>query len=178
MNSGINRALVAFVLLSCGFSAAAGEMMIKDPWVRAAPPNAPALGAFMVLENHGDAGKSVVGARTTIDVERVELHRTMMVDDVMKMIPQEKIPVGAHDTTVLKPGSWHVMLIGPKSVPQKGEKVGITLMFDDGSEHSVEAVVRPGKMHMQAQKHKAKQQMKHEMKHESNSQKQQKMNQQ
>jgi len=162
MKSGFMRALGTVVLLSCSLSAAAGEVMVKDPWVRAAPPNAPALGAFMVLENHSGSDRAIVGARTSLEVDRVELHRTMMVGEVMKMVPQQNIPLPAHGSAVLKPGSWHVMLIGPERVPQEGERVQMTLMLDDGSEHAVEAVVRPGKMKMHEHKHE----MKHEMKQE------------
>jgi hypothetical protein len=83
------RALSTVLLLSCAFYAAAAE------------------GVFMTLENHSGAELAVVAARTSLAVDRVELHRTMMVGDVMKMVPQQKIPVAPHSATVLKPGSWH-----------------------------------------------------------------------
>ena len=148
MKSGLLRALGTVLLMSCGFSAAAHDITIKHAWVRAAPPNAPALGAFMVLENYGNSERSLVAARTSLEVERVELHRTMLVGDVMQMVPQEKIPLPAHKPTVLEPGSWHVMLIGPREVPKMGDKLKITLVFDDGFEQTVEADVRKGKMMM------------------------------
>ena len=152
------RALGTILLLSCTFSATAHDLMVVDPWVRAAPPNAPALGVFMALENHSGADRSVVAARTTLAVDRVELHRTMKIGEVMKMVPQQLIPVPAHSATLLKPGSWHVMLIGPEKVPAMGDMVQLTLVFDDGSEQTVEAVVRKGKTMMQSHDH----QMSHE----------------
>ncbi len=154
----VMRALSTVLLLSCAFAVSAAELKIIDPWVRSAPPNAPALGVFVTLENHADAGQAVVAARTTLVVDRVELHRTMMMGDVMKMMPQERIPVAPHSATVLKPGSWHIMLIAPDKVPAMGDKVQLTLVLGDGSEQSFEAVVRHGKMKMQDHSH--------EMKHE------------
>jgi copper(I)-binding protein len=154
------RALSTVLLLSCSFYAAAAELKIIDPWVRAAPPNAPALGVFMTLENHSGAELAVVAARTSLAVDRVELHRTMMVGDVMKMVPQQKIPVAPHSATVLKPGSWHVMLIAPEKVPAIGDKLQLTLVLGDGSEQGVEAVVRKGKKGMKGHDH----QMKHDRK--------------
>ena len=162
MKSGLLRALGTALLLSFSFAVVAHDITIKDPWVRAAPPNAPALGAFMVLENYGNSERSIVAARTSLEVDHVELHRTMMVGDVMKMVPQEKIPLPAHGVTELKPGSWHVMLMSPKKVPQKGDKLQITLVFDDGFEQTVEAVVREGKMKMHQHEHKHKHEMKQE----------------
>ena len=162
MKSGLLRALGTVLLLSFSFGAAAHDITVKDAWVRAAPPSAPALGAFMVLENYGNADRSLVAARTSIEVERVELHRTMMSEGVMKMVPHEKIPLPAHQATVLKPGSWHVMLIGPQEVPQMGDKLEITLVFDDGFETTVVADVRKGKGKMKMHKHEHKHRMNQE----------------
>lgn len=170
MKVNVFRALSTVLLLSCAFFAAAAELKVIDPWVRAAPPNAPALGVFMTLENHSGAELAVVAARTSLSVDRVELHRTMMVGDVMKMVPQEKIPVASGAATVLKPGSWHVMLIAPEKVPVMGDKVQLTLVLEDGSEQSVEAVVRKGKKGMKGHDHEMKLgkdcNKKHEMKHD------------
>lgn len=143
------RALGTALLLTCAFSAAAEGLKVINPWVRSAPPNAPALGVFMTLENYSTVDQSVVAARTSLAVDRVELHRTMKVGEVMKMVPQESIPVASRSATVLKPGSWHVMLIGPKEVPAMGDKVQLTLVLGDGTEQTFEAVVRHGKMNME-----------------------------
>jgi len=131
----------------------AEELVVTDPWIRSAPPNAPALGAFMLLENNSAADVSVVDARSSLEVDRVELHRTMMADSVMKMVPQKFIPVPAHSSTLLKPGSWHVMLIGPKTVPSMGEVVHLTLVLSDGTEQVVTATVRQGKKMMEGHSH-------------------------
>lgn len=142
------RAAGAVLLMLTTFSTTAGGLQVSDPWVRAAPPNAPALAAFMKLENHTGTELSIVDARTSLAVDHVELHRTTMVDGVMKMTPQTAIPVAAHSATLLKPGSWHIMLISPQKVPMAGESVGLTLLLSDGSEQEVVAIVRKGKMMM------------------------------
>lgn len=131
--------------------------MVMDSWVRAAPPNAPALGVFMTLKNQSSSDRAVVAARTTLAVDRVELHRTVKVGEVMKMMPQESIPVPANGSIKLEPGSWHVMLIGPDKVPAMGDKLRLTLVLDDGSEQTFEAVVRQGKKMMHDHNHELKQ---------------------
>ncbi len=179
MKTNVLRALGTVLLLTCTFSAAAGELKVIDPWVRSAPPNAPALGVFMTLENHFSSDQAVVAVRTSLAVNRVELHRTMMTGDVMKMMPQDQIPVASHSATVLKPGSWHIMLIGPEKVPAMGDKLQLTLVLGDGSEQSFEAVVRHGKRHMQGHDHEMKHEKeckkKHEMKHEKECEKKHEM---
>ena len=45
----------ASLLFSAGVLAgAADQVAVQDPYVRLAPPNAPATGAFMVIKNNGD----------------------------------------------------------------------------------------------------------------------------
>ncbi len=136
------------ILLITSFSIHAAGINVDDPWVRAAPPNAPALGVFMKLENHSAKDIALSSVSTSLASDRVELHRTTMVDGMMKMTPQKVIPVMAHSATMLKPGSWHIMIIKPKKVPQPGDSVQLTLVFDDGSEQSVTAAVRKGKKMM------------------------------
>lgn len=158
------RAIGTVLLLSCVFPVVAQELTVTDPWVRAAPPNARALGAFMILGNSSGADRAVVAARTTLAVDRVELHRTVKDGEVMKMVPQDSIPVPANGSVKLKPGSWHVMLIGPETVPEMGSRVRLTLVFDDGSEQTVDAVVRQGKK-MHGAGHEKKHDEKHMKKH-------------
>ena len=81
------------------------------------------------------------------------------------MLPQAKIPLTPAGVTKLEPGSWHVMLIGPKKVPVEGETVPLTLIFDDGSERQVEAVVQKGKQMTHEHKQMHNQQHKHKQTH-------------
>ncbi len=148
MKTTMNRVLGAVLLMMAISSVKAMGIMVNDPWVRAAPPNAPALAAFMQLENHSGKDIALVEATTSLPVARVELHRTMMADGMMKMVQQKEMPVAAHGNLVLEPGSWHIMLIGPKQVPVEGDSVVLTLRFSDGSEQQITAKVRKGKMMM------------------------------
>lgn len=139
--------LTALVIFNTTFAAQyqSNSIMINDPWVRSAPSNAPALGAFMQIANHSDNDVKLLSANVD-GYQRVELHRTMPKKGVMQMIKQDFIPIPAHGKRILKPGSWHIMLIGPKSVPNIGESVRINLVFDNGLSKIVHAKVRKGKM--------------------------------
>ncbi len=156
MKLSIFRALGTILLMMGAFSVGAEGLMVKDPWVRAAPPVAPALAAYMVLENHSSSDISVVEVRTSLEADGVGMHRTIMADGMMSMVPQKFIPVAPHSSTVLEPGSWHIMLIGPKKVPAMGEVVHLTLVLSDGSEQMVSAIVRKGKMMMHGESHEMK----------------------
>ncbi len=119
----------------------ADNIYIEDSWVRSAPSNAPILGAFMTIHNQTWSDLRLVSA-TAENFQRVELHRTIKADGMMKMVKQEFIPIAAYNKLVLKPGSWHIMLIGPTSVPELGSIVPVVLVFDNGVVKNVELKVK------------------------------------
>ena len=136
--------LAAGLLLSLGaFAGAADSVTVQEPYVRLAPPNAPATGAFMVIRNGGDKDIKVVKASNPAS-KVTELHTHLNEGGVMKMRPVPAIEVKAKGEAVLKPGGLHVMLIDLKAPMKEGDVVPITLGFDDGSSKQVDAkVVRP-----------------------------------
>lgn len=136
--------LAAGLMFSAGVLAgAADNITVQDPYVRLAPPNAPATGAFMVIKNTGDKDVKVLKADNP--ASRVtELHTHLNENGVMKMRPVAAIEVKAKGQAVLQPGGLHVMMIDLKAPMKEGDVVPITLSFDDGSSKQVDAkVVRP-----------------------------------
>lgn len=136
--------LAAGLIASAGaFAGAADQVTVQDPYVRLAPPNAPATGAFMVIRNTGDKDVKVVKADNPVS-KVTELHTHLNEGGVMKMRPVAAIDVKAKGEAVLKPGGLHVMLIDLKAPMKEGDTVPLTLTFDDGSTKKVDArVVKP-----------------------------------
>jgi len=148
MQSFLNRSAACLgLLLLAGLSHADG-LRVTDPWVRLAPPNAPVLAAFMILENPSHSDISVIDVQSPYQAKRVEMHRTMEMDGMMHMKKQAEIPVPARSSTELKPGSWHLMIIGPARIPSPGETVELTLVLSDGEQVRVRAIARKGPMGM------------------------------
>ena len=125
-------------------ASAADPVMVHDAWVRSAPPNAKALGAFMEIMNVSDKPVALIAASSS-RFGKVELHKSEMHGEMMKMVPQKKMVVPAGGSLTLKPGSYHLMLMKPKSVPQAGELVDLELRFDSGLTLHVKALVRAAK---------------------------------
>ena len=135
-------------------AAAADQVSVHDAYVRLAPPNAPATGAFMVIRNNGDKDIKVLKAENP--ASRVtELHNHINDGGVMRMRPVSGIEVKAKGEAVLKPGGLHVMMIDLKAPLKEGDSIPVTLGFDDGSSKQVDAkVVRPTPVAMPAMEHK------------------------
>ncbi|MDP2811698.1 MAG: copper chaperone PCu(A)C [Rhodocyclaceae bacterium] len=138
------NSLLFAALMATGNAFAAGaadSVTVIDPYVRMAPPNAPATGAFMVLKNGGGKDVKVVKADSPA-CKAAELHTHLNEGGVMKMRQVPAIEIKAGGEAKLAPGGLHVMLIDMKSPPKEGDKVTITLTFDDGSIKKVEAPVK------------------------------------
>jgi periplasmic copper chaperone A len=140
----ISGILMVFAIITACSSTPEADIVIEEPWIRGAPSNAPALGGFMTIHNHTDKAVKLVSANVDSGYERLELHRTVAADGMMKMIKQQFIPVPAEGSVILKPGDWHVMLIGPASVPKVGDSVAVSLTFDNGQTLAVDMPVKAG----------------------------------
>lgn len=140
--------------LSAGaLAAAADKVSVHDAYVRMAPPNAPATGAFMIIKNNGDKDLKVLRALSPAS-RLTELHNHINDGGVMRMRPVTAIEIKAGGEAVLKPGGLHVMMIDLPAPLKEGEVVPITLGFDDGSSKVVEAkVVRQMPMPVMEHKH-------------------------
>ncbi len=130
------------MLFSLAGPASAADIEISEPWVREGPPNARVLGGFMTIINSTKTDVALLSASSP-QFNSIELHKTEMVDGVGKMIPQQRIVVPADGQVELKPGSYHLMLMGAMQPLRAGDSVAVELQFDAGS-LSVDMPVRKG----------------------------------
>jgi copper(I)-binding protein len=137
------------VALWSGAALAEGAITINDPHVRLVPPTAENTGIFMVIRNQGDKDVKLIRAESPV-AKSVELHTVIEEGGMKKMRPVPDITIKAKGETMLKPGDYHVMLIGLYKPLPEGEEVPVTLKFDDGSSQSLKAPVRKIQMPMAA----------------------------
>ena len=143
MRSSILQMTSVLLLAALPFAAAAAEseVTVSDPYVRLAPPGAPASAAYLVIRNSGAADRQLVKAESPA-AQAVELHEHRNENGVMKMREVGSIAIKARAQTELKPGGYHLMLIGVKKALKEGDSVAIMLSFDDGSRQQIDAPVR------------------------------------
>lgn len=142
------------------FSSHAAEkngMAVSDAWSRARPANAAVGGAFMTLHNMEGKADRLVAAESPI-ADRVEIHNSIMKDGIMSMMRMEELLIPAGETVMLKPGGFHVMLMGLKKPLFKGAEFPVTLNFARAGQITVTVHVKDaGAMDMKMQGHKHKQ---------------------
>jgi len=134
------KSLILVVLVSLP---AFAQVTVKDAWVRGTVPAQNVTGAFMTVTSSVDA--KLVGASTPI-ASMTEIHESKMKDGVNQMNAVESVALPAGKAVALKPGSYHMMMMGLTKPVVAGEKVPIELIVESGGKRSivkVQAEVRP-----------------------------------
>lgn len=152
-------------------AATAGDMQVSAPWARPAaggsamehgaghaagddeqaPGDEGAMdtaapggnsAAYMRIQNTGDEPDRLLSVASDV-AATVELHMVEQDGDVMKMRPVEGgIEVPAGGEVELKPGGYHVMLIGVTRELAPGDTIDLTLQFERAGALEVQATVR------------------------------------
>ncbi|MGD8593991.1 MAG: copper chaperone PCu(A)C [Gammaproteobacteria bacterium] len=144
MRNSVRSMIVTVLMFVAGNSFAAdAHLMVMDPWVREAPPNAKMLAGYFTIMNHSGKSAEIVGASSD-KFEKVELHKSVQEGGVAKMVAQPSVEVGKHATVKFQPGGLHLMLINPKAPLKAGDKVDITLKLKKGEDLKMTAVVKKG----------------------------------
>lgn len=141
MKKAVLAALVACLPFAASAAGVADQITVVDPYVRQVPPGAMATAAYMVIRNAGSKDTKIVKAENTAS-KITELHTHLQEDGMMKMRKVPAIEVKAGGEAVLEPSGLHVMMIDLKGPMKEGDKVAITLGFDDGSSKKIEAPIR------------------------------------
>ena len=133
--------LLAAILALPIVAPAQAPVTIDDAWVRAAPPGAHMTAGYLTLHNATGEPVRVTGVESP-QFERVELHESMVHDGVAHMAPIDSVEVPANGSVALEPGGLHLMLIGARQAFADGDKVILTLDFEDGWSIEFDATVR------------------------------------
>jgi len=157
----VATAAISMALALPAFSQNA-SIQVEKPWARATPGGASTGAVYMTLDNKSNAADRLVGASTDV-AATVQVHEMSMENGTMKMREVAgglAIPAGG--SVVLKPGAYHVMLIGLKKPLKAGNSFPLTLKFEKAGEVAVTVPVEamgatdapmPGMNHMAPMDH-------------------------
>lgn len=105
-------------------------------------PGTGATGAvFMKLVNEGKEADMLVSAQTDV-ATTAELHKTTVRDGVMRMEPVKSIEIPGKGEVPLKPGDYHIMLLGLNRDLNVGDKFKVRLNFEKSESMDVDVLVR------------------------------------
>ena len=122
----------------------AGPLTIDHPWARPTAAGAQNGAAYFAIKNGGDAADKLLSVASPAAAS-VEVHESREEAGVMKMRPAEGgVEINAGKTVELKPGGYHVMLIGLKQPLKLGEHFPMTLTFEKAGTVQLEVPVQKG----------------------------------
>lgn len=130
-------ALVAALVIAIAASPAIAQVSVSDAWVRGTVPGQKTTGAFMRLTSTADL--TLVAATSPV-AKIVELHEMKVEGGMMRMAAVARLPLPAGKTVELKPGGYHMMLMGLAHPLKDGDRVPITMTFEDktGTKQSID----------------------------------------
>lgn len=124
----MTRALAAAAAFVAGIGTASAAVTATGAWVRGTVPAQKATGAFVVLESSEEAKLVAV---STPAAASAEIHATEHKDGVMHMHALDALALPAGRRVELKPGSYHIMLMGLTRALAAGDHVPLTLTIED-----------------------------------------------
>lgn len=157
----LQRTFFLFLLFALALAACApanlGDPVVSQngieiyaPWARAAGLN-PGGGmhggdgavsaAFMLIKNANPETDMLLSAASDA-AESVQIHQTSMSNGVMSMAEVYGVEIPASGQAELKPGGYHIMLIGLKQELKDGETITLRLYFQNAGEVVLQAPVK------------------------------------
>lgn len=133
--------VLASPLLARSFTA--GDLTIGQPWARETAKGQSAGGGFLTVSNKGKQSDRLIGGSSPVAGE-VQIHTMSMDGGVMRMRQLKNgIEIPAGKSITLKPGGYHLMLMGLKAPLKQGTRVPVTLTFQKAGKVKVELTVEP-----------------------------------
>jgi len=138
------------LLAGCSGTAASPSagITVTDAWARSSSAMASAGAAYATITNTGSTADALIGASSPA-AATVEVHETVAIGSpdasgggMMGMQPVARVEIPAGGSLQLKPGGYHVMLIGLVKDLKAGDTIDLTLTFEKAGEITVTAQVR------------------------------------
>ena len=131
--------VVLAALVGCSADVAA-PLVASNIIVTPPRPGASMSAGYLRIQNNSRA-TIVLTSVTSPQYGRVEIHETVIENDIARMRPLDGLTIYAGQSVLLEPGGKHLMLMGPREPLTKGEKVDMTLTFKSGRQQTVSVQV-------------------------------------
>jgi periplasmic copper chaperone A len=139
--------LMLGLALGGGAARADNGIRIDGAWARATPAAARTGAIYLTITNTGGAPDTIESASTPV-ADKAELHEMTMEKGVMEMRPVPSLTIAPGKSLVLKPGGYHLMLIGLKAPLKEGQTLPVTVVFAHaGAQQVTVSVAKIGATH-------------------------------
>lgn len=133
--------IIQLLCLFCIATPAWAVPTVSDAWIPEAPPVSTVMAGFMILHNPAVDAVKIVAVQSEQFTD-VQMHLSLEENGIAKMLPQKMLVVPAQGSLQLKPGSYHLMLFNPVAPLKAGDKVTLSIRFENGDSLPVIAEVK------------------------------------
>lgn len=137
------RIATFFLMLVTAVPAFATELVLKDAWAR------PTLSvhnkngvAYITLQNNTEKEDALIGVTTPL-AQKAEVHEMFEDGSTLRMRHIKALAVPAGKAVELKPGGYHIMLLGINQKLKVGEAFPMRLSFKNAGYKNVTVQVKP-----------------------------------
>jgi len=120
---------------------ASNSLVFTNSRIPEAPPGASVMAGYMEINNTSNEQIDIVGINSP-SFKSVEMHLSKEVDGFAKMLPQKQLSIPAHGKLILKPGSYHLMLIKPAQWFKQGKKIKLNFTLSNKENIQLEVDIK------------------------------------
>jgi copper(I)-binding protein len=133
--------LICILIVPISTLYAGDSLSVVDAWVLEAPPGMKVMAVYMTLKNNSDNEHELKGVSSP-QFERGEMHRTIIENELVRMVKQDSMTVSAGEVLKFKRGGSHLMLFNPKKILKSGDEIDLSLILENGKKLDIKAHVR------------------------------------
>ena len=142
------KKLPIYLIITLLFSSplfATENISIMDPYAFSTSSKDKVGAIYLKIKNQTKNKLSLVKVKSSI-AKNIEIHKTFKHDNVFKMVQIPYLQIGSDQEIALKPGSYHLMLIGLKKQLKAADTFRIRLIFNNGDVKDVTVKIKNRKV--------------------------------
>ena len=132
--------LAAMTTIATADDTKIGDLVIHQPWSRAASMSVGTAVVYLEIDNTGQAADRLTAVSSPV-AAMAHLHTTEMQGDMASMKSIDGLAIPAGGKVMLKPQADHVMLMGLTQSLAKGSKFALTLQFEKAGKVQIDVPV-------------------------------------
>jgi copper(I)-binding protein len=132
---------LVLLLLSGTAQSAGSDIKFTEGWIKQLPAIVPMRAGYIQINNPSALEISIVALHSDA-FEKVEIHETMMADDMMKMVELDSLLLPPKSAVQLKPGGKHLMLVNPTQSLNIGDSITLQITFSDLTTQTTQLLIK------------------------------------
>lgn len=132
--------VISLLLPGCAEEHAA-QLRVEWAWIAEIPPMISVTAGWMVLHNDGATPKYLIGAFSP-NAENIEIHQSVVVNDMARMVLQEALEIPPHGSLVFSNETGYHLMLYKSHGMNAGARIPVTLTFRDGTALSADFILR------------------------------------